>query len=706
MAKQSRSREDEATARDVVRGAGRQRRINIRKKGNYSNAKHGMQQGGGVMPSDYCFNTRKHNLQVIYPNSKGGLVYFRPFAALDKQSSTPVLLPGRELIDAGGQSEWIVKVAVCKYVGTVQNARCSYVLYLPDHKEEKQKDPYVVLYNACFAAKERGQVGRGARWNPKWSALLTGSKQEGAKMSAPDHMWVAQGLCYMNDDKVYVSQRGRDEPMGARDDDPLTVVVMSSGAGRALLRLLDTPRKNIDAPDEDDLDNNFKYGSAVGKYNEETRRLEGGLIIGLFRPNGKTRIERLAPFSAKGKSDLVVTSFSGQLKDIQGYEVSLHRSLMIDKTVYSASLSEKETDANFNKAQFFFPDDENDDGVIEVLPLERRLELLANAFKDQKGLLKFGWYGHDEFWTPEVQKILRGTVTSTSPLADDDEDDTEDDDDEDNDRPSRRRSSGRRGDRDERGSRRTSGIAQNRRRPIDEEDEDQIDEDDDLDDDDLDDDLDDDDFEDDADLDEDFDEDDDDPSLEDEDEEADDRRPRRRKAEGGRVMSSREVDPDEFDEDEEPEFDAGDEDEEGDEGDEDEEGDEEGDEDEEPEEAPPPVEKPSRRKPATQEAGAKDRSAKDHKASQAAKDKEMAESLEKAQRMVEEGEEEIASAAGKAAERSRRRTSAEDKPPVKPAPKPAAKTESKEKPAAKEKATAKVGKTPTSRGGSGRRRAK
>lgn len=415
-------------AKREERGTGRiSRRIVPRNKDSYSNAKDGMSAGLGVRANDKCFNTKAHNLRVIYPNSDS-FVFFRPFAALDPTSEKPKLLPGRESMEAFGQSQWIVRVPICKYVGTVERHRVSYVIHGPGQAEQRNEDPYVVLYNAMYRAKERGEVGRG-RWRPEWAKLLANTKRELAKITPPDFIWVTQGLCYAAGDKVYVSERGRSEPLGAADEDPLTVLTLSSGAGRNLLRLLDTPRRNIEEVDEVDLDRNYLYGSAVGDYDEASGTLKGGLIIGVFRPNNRTSVENLPPFNPAKKST-VVTSFDGKLGDIIGYEVSLHRAISLDRTLYSSSLSAEQTDANFNKAQFFFGDEEHDDGIIKVHSLEQKLEFLALAFSDMPGVLRFGWFGRDDFFTPEVEKILRKSVTSVSPLGDEEENEDEGEDEE------------------------------------------------------------------------------------------------------------------------------------------------------------------------------------------------------------------------------------------------------------------------------------
>ncbi len=395
-------------------------RLKPRSPSQYDNKDHG--KGDSSMPpDDRTVKTNLCRVTVMRPKFNDGPMLFRPWGALAFEDPD-MIAPGRKSAEARGQSHWMVRVPVAKYVG-LNDPSCekvTFCLRLPWDREAKRNNPYSVLFYASKDAHDAGQFGPGRKWDVMWNKILVSKGKKGAELTAPTACWFSQGIIFANGDKDYT--HGRDLPLGMDENDDLVVIQMSVSAGSKILDLLDTPKKKFDGDADERPWEAFKYGDATGVYDPKTETVEGGVILVLFNPEKTKSIKKNTTWDPAAKQS-----------DFKGYEAAVRKSFTgSDGDKFSAELRSQDVENIFARSQFWFDDEESGQpGLIFVPSIEEQCVMIAKAFRAAPKLLQFAWADQeDEFLTDDVMGILNARKSAVMPGADEDED-TDDDDFED-----------------------------------------------------------------------------------------------------------------------------------------------------------------------------------------------------------------------------------------------------------------------------------
>jgi hypothetical protein len=370
------------------------RSLKARSRSVYDNEVHG--RGDSRIPrDDLTINERLCAVTMIRPNFDKGPLYFRPWPALSYEDPQNTLSPGRIGLAPRAQSHWIVRMPAAKYVGLNDPScdRSTFLLYRPGDKEAKNNNPFRILSYGAKDAHDAGKFGSGRAWNSEWNRLLQGSKGKGAELGRPTALWFVQGAVYANGDKDYLESRS--EPYGSGPKDDLVVLQLPTSAGGALMDLLDIEKKKTPAGAEENPSLAFYYGDAVGRFDPEKFTCGPGLVIVVFNPK-KTRITE-------------DSSFDGKLKDVQGYEVAIQPDYVdSNDDIYNPELSGQALQTVFDHWQFWEDDpDSGEQGLLRFPCIEEQCLLIAKGFRPVSQLLHFAWADHPEFFTDEVNSVIR-----------------------------------------------------------------------------------------------------------------------------------------------------------------------------------------------------------------------------------------------------------------------------------------------------------
>ena len=397
----------------VVKHTKTTRGLASRKPEDYDNRTEG-RRSSSIPPGDFTLNEGLAPVNLIRPKYNEGPLVLRPWPCLDYEHPETMLQPARRSVEPRAQTNWLVRMMTASYVGIREGGGLyTFNLYHPKDKEGKIGNPYRIFHRACEQAHDAGKFGLGRRWNSEWNKLLKGSKNSGAAISPPKVKWFIQGHCYINGDKLYVGgDSERELPLGLDPKDDLTVFQISDTAGDGLMDLLDVKKAEWEGDEEADPTLPFKYGSAVGRFDQKKRVLHGGLFVTVFNPK-KTKIKK-------------ATSWSGEIKEIQGYESAVSRIWTSDGVDYTPDIDSKGVDQIFAKSQFWFDDPEsNSKGILRIAPVEQQCLWIAQAFKPVPKLVLFAFVDREEFLTAEVKAVLRNRVSMVVPGDDEDDEDDE-----------------------------------------------------------------------------------------------------------------------------------------------------------------------------------------------------------------------------------------------------------------------------------------
>lgn len=500
-------------------------------------------------------------VEVVKPSFDKGSTVFRPFPMLCAEDPSKCD-PPRYSADELDFTDWLRDYPVASFVGTASMK--TFILYDPkDQTYERNSNPYVIFANNIINGVKKEGAGKG-----RWNSFVPGMSSK-PKVKWPTTMYMMQGLCFQNGEKIYVLDG---PPRGAGKEDKPLILQATKSVGDALIKKLDIPNPKFRGA-EDDYENMFKFGDPVS--------FEHGRFLHIFNPDKANAAE-----AASAKGPQKGTWDVGKARKGEGdggsqmssYEVKLTRKFTVGKTVYEASLEDK---ADYFRKRIVWWDD-----VVRIPTHEELCIFIAQAFSDFPKMLEYAWADYPEFFSSDVKKIMKSRTSAQSVDVPGDEDE----EDEGAEASARRRgkaaslpkgdvgvSKKRRQEDDELEDEdlEDEGLDEDEDEDLEEQEDDDVDEDEDLDDEESDDEDDEEADEDEVeDEDEDLDEDDDlEEAEEDEEEESDD--------EDEELDDEEEVDEDDEESDDEDEEDADEEeDEDSDDGDEEEEADEEEAEDE------------------------------------------------------------------------------------------------------------------------------
>lgn len=396
------------------------RGIKPRTADDYTNEAFG-QSDSNIWAGDYTLNVKVCRMNVIRPRAKEGIMVARFWPSMDYAHPESKLERGRTSADPRGQGHWIRRMPAASYIGVNDGRceKCTFLLYKPGDQEAKAADPYRALYFAADAAHKAGSFANGRQWDPEWTKLLLGKKNEGPALSRPGAIWFAQGECYLNGEKDYLEDRER--PLGGDPDDDLVVFQFPVSVGDAMFEILDIEKKKgFDGDPEKDPAGPYLLGDPCGVHLRKEGIVKGGLFFTIWNP----KRYRFKP------PEKTIHSWDGKVAKVQGYEAMARRQYLHESDTFTPDLDPDRTANVFDKSQFWYGDDTGEEqGLLRLLTVDEKFELIFKAFKTVPKLLQFAFADRWDDIPEKAKAVLSERVQAASPglpgETDEDEDDAD-----------------------------------------------------------------------------------------------------------------------------------------------------------------------------------------------------------------------------------------------------------------------------------------
>lgn len=390
----------------------------------YDNLKHG-QGESRLPPGNKCLNTGLGQIQLVLPKGDKGQCLFRPWPAPNPDDPDNSVQLGRSSQALGHQSPWMVKAMGAVYAGFGDNKR-TFLCYLSGDQTGIENCPYRSFTKACFQAEKAGKfhASDSMEWKGVWNKYIKGGKGRGPDIPMVTGIWHIQAHVYVNGEQKYLTAE-RPKPMGLMPDDPLPVIQMKETCGDKLRDLLDT-EKGTEWEGEHPLAP-YKY-DPIGIFDPETRTMQGGMMIGVFKPNVFKL--PLPPGSIDPKTNLphpspTPTTWDGkepatELK-IWAYHAYLRRKYAMAKSppapMYVPDMDAEETATMMSKLQYWLDDPKNPNskGLLHIMCPEEQVDEIIQAFGEEPKLVEFALSGDAGWLTPDKKSALRGKKTFVNP---------------------------------------------------------------------------------------------------------------------------------------------------------------------------------------------------------------------------------------------------------------------------------------------------
>lgn len=332
--------------------------------------------------------------------------------------------------DANAFSDWVRCVPTARWVGLDQNF--TFILYDPREEREgrysQYDNPFVILQDAFAQALQAGNayVGRRDVMTGRWAAI-----DKNGNLKRASNTFFYQGLIYANAEKVYVEKK--QPPKGFGERSRTQIIQMSPSGGIDLEQLVAATVEGY-VGDTDDQDAYYVAGDLVD--------LEKGKFVTFYNPTSSAHVDALAAVLNDADYEALLDSLEEEFNSDNkgknkgggiGWRAVVSDTYSYRKDVFSANLAKYGWDEAASKVQWW-------DDLLRFPEHEEICLWLATAFRSEPGLLEWGWKDHPQFFTDEVDAVLRNRTVSASTSAgraSDDEDDYDaqtadvDDDDED-----------------------------------------------------------------------------------------------------------------------------------------------------------------------------------------------------------------------------------------------------------------------------------
>ena len=384
---------------------------------NYSNKIHANSTSYGIR-NYYVLNTNTGPAEIRLPNCwEEGVMFFRPFPHPNPENPN-LPLPGRNSNQNDDHTPWYVVIEAAKHVGVDDDNKYTWLLYPPhvaNAHELRNRNPYIMLYWACYSAKQGKHGSRISRlWHDSWNEYVEetmksgGGKKGQGGIPVPSKLYFLQGAIYVNGDKSYIDN-GRTVPLGLDPSDPLQVIQLSVSAGKSLATLADMPKVGQNNQVILDRDGNPQrvINDIVGTYDPNTGALNGGAIIGLFNPNGKR------PYVWRFND---VTTYVPPRPGVRQVTMAMYHcgavaQLQIGGKIFTASLKPEEMNVVKSKWQWWFPDESGEGGILKFPSREEQMVYICRALRPIAGIVRYALGDQPDLWTSEVNSILGNAVS-------------------------------------------------------------------------------------------------------------------------------------------------------------------------------------------------------------------------------------------------------------------------------------------------------
>ena len=358
-------------------------------------------------------------VELARPNWFEGALVFRPYPALLPSDPTK-LDPYRITTELNEMSDFVRNYPAVWKIGKEQ--KFTYLICDPaieaDAPSVEAADPYAILWDATHKAADSNRDFT----QPTWIRLIKGKAGSSAIMPAVTTLTYFQGAVYQLGKKLYFGkdkQTGNSRsPRGWGAKDRPQLIQLKGQCGTKLIAMFN--EKNTEWTGKSkDWANSMLYGNVVSP--------KTGRFIRVFNEKVNAAEEvgddvDVAVGAASGDS----RSGGGGGDDFdKGYTVSIDKTLVVNGKVTSRlpALSEDALSMVMDRLFMF-------DEVLWIPSVEEKCLMIARALAPYAKVLRHGWKEHEEFFTADVEKVLRAAVQvslgGSRPVADDDDDDDDD----------------------------------------------------------------------------------------------------------------------------------------------------------------------------------------------------------------------------------------------------------------------------------------
>lgn len=362
-----------------------------RRRSGYSFGDHGA--SGGGLPADDKTIKPGSGVRLVRPVYKAqDSLIFRPVWCLDDAGTT--IMPCRTDTDPNNFTDWIRSYPAVKYMGMGEEAYTFLLYDKADPTYERRSNPYVVLYKAVYNAVERDFTAP----DMSWSRLLKGRQKA---LPSPTDLFYMQGLIFKQGNDLYVGQ-GK-VPLGTSKDDDPQVVQLPRSAGQTLVTMLN----EID-PEYVGSPKNFEKAMRFG----DVTHPKFGRFIRIF-PKGEgaegANLQGLDSWEDGGGEEAQQPRRRGQQAGTTGgggsqggYDVAIDKTLVVagNKTSISPQISPKMAKALQPKIVWW-------DDILHFPSHEEQCLMIAKGMRGARSVLEFAWQDHPEFFTADVQAVLK-----------------------------------------------------------------------------------------------------------------------------------------------------------------------------------------------------------------------------------------------------------------------------------------------------------
>jgi len=380
----------------------------------------------GIPPDDRCFKPGAQ-IQVIRPVYEGRSLIIRPLPMFCAEDPT-TLDPYRIGVEPGEYGDWLRSYPCVRFAGE-EKSLFTFICYDPYNVEyDTSGNPYLLVRR--IAHSETSEDGEAPRY---WDKL---TRVRQAMLPNVRKMTFLQALVFKQDKDLYIRKNGI--PRGLDAKDPIPVIELPGSGMKGINKMLSEEAENYHG-DPNDWERRMKHGDPVA--------LDKGRFFIIWNPAKddvelETDDDGAADWQSRRKAE------GEDDNENKGYE-SIVSPVMISngkKLKYSPAIGPEQFKHLAKKIQWW-------DDILDI-PDNSKIALYTamalRGFRDVRKLLDMAWAEHEEYFTPEVEAVLKNASRKTSgkPTAEDVEDTDEADD-----KPARARSKG------------VSGTTSEKRRP-------------------------------------------------------------------------------------------------------------------------------------------------------------------------------------------------------------------------------------------------
>lgn len=296
-------------------------------------------------------------------------------------------------------TDWIRSIPAVRSVG-IDKERYTFLLYdkgavKHDPEFEYGQLPYILVWDYANDKNKKRTFPSGA-----WTTDLTDEKNRDRYLTKPTRLYFFQGLIFKKGNELYA--RPGSVPKGFSNKDLPQIVQLSSDTGRQICDLLNQVKDEFDA---DIAKLNFFEEAMV---HGDPVHPNFGRFIRIQNPRkGSVGVVESADDAdwTQG-ADAYERRGGGGNQGPQGYVVSVDKVLVSDnRPTAKEPRIPKDHAEKVIKPKIVFWDE-----VLHYPSVEEQCYIVAKALRGCEALLRRAWADHPEYFTAEVEKVLKNAT--------------------------------------------------------------------------------------------------------------------------------------------------------------------------------------------------------------------------------------------------------------------------------------------------------